>query len=58
MEESPESLEALSLEELEARLQEAQARLPAHSIRPWQVAEIEALEDEIARREREAGRDD
>lgn len=44
-------LEELSLEQLRERLRDAQARLPAHSIRPWQIAEIEDLEEEIARRE-------
>lgn len=49
-----EAVEDLSLKELQARLREAEARLPAHSIRPWQIAEIEELEDEIARRQAEA----
>ena len=49
--------EDLSLEELRRHLREAEARLPAHSIRPWQIAEIEELEDEIARREA-AGEED
>jgi hypothetical protein len=48
-----EPLEELSLEQLRERLREAEARLPAHSIRPAQIAEIEELEDEIARREAE-----
>ncbi len=45
------ALEELSLEELRQRLRDAEARLPAHSVRPWQIAEIEELEEEIARRE-------
>lgn len=49
-----EAIEDLSLEQLQARLRDAQARLPAHSVRPWQIAEIEELEDEIARRQAEA----
>lgn len=43
-------LSELSLEELQARLADAEGRLPAHSIRPWQIAAIEELEDEIERR--------
>ncbi len=43
-------LDALSLAELEQRLREAEARLPAHSVRPAQLAAIEALEEAIARR--------
>ena len=50
--------EELSLEELRQRLRDAQARLPAHSIRPWQIAEIEDLEEEIARREADGDRED
>ncbi len=45
-------LNALSLAELEQRLREAEARLPAHSVRPAQLAAIEALEEAIARRRR------
>jgi len=44
-------LDALSLAELEQRLREAEARLPAHSVRPAQLAAIEALEQAIARRQ-------
>ena len=44
-------LDALSLAELEQRLREAEARLPAHSVRPAQLAAIEALEEAIARRQ-------
>ncbi len=40
--------------ELERRLAEAQARLPRHSLRPAQLIEIEALEDELARLREEA----
>ncbi len=46
-------IEQLTLEELEQRLKEAEQRLPAHSVRPWQIAEIEELEDEIAKRRKE-----
>lgn len=45
-------LDALSLAELEQRLREAEARLPAHSVRPAQLAAVEALEEAIARRRR------
>jgi hypothetical protein len=50
-------LEALSLAELEQRLREAEARLPAHSVRPAQLAEVEALEEAIARRRSEDEQD-
>jgi hypothetical protein len=33
---------------LEAELAEAQAALPAHSVRPWQWQRVEDLEDELA----------
>ncbi len=46
-------IEELTLEELKHRLEEAEQRLPAHSVRPWQIAEIEELEDEIARRQKD-----
>lgn len=51
-------LEELDLEELETRLEQARQRLPAHSVRPWQWAEIEALEDEIARRQKAASEEE
>lgn len=47
-------IEELTLEELEQELKDAEGRLPAHSVRPWQIAEIEQLEDEIARRRKES----
>ncbi len=36
------------LEQLEQKLLERKAALPAHSIRPYQLIEIEELEDSIA----------
>ena len=38
--------------ELEDLLKEREAALPAHSVRPWQLAEIEEIEDEIERRKK------
>ncbi|MFH2007429.1 MAG: histidine kinase [bacterium] len=34
---------------LEARLRDRQVALPAHSIRPHQLIELEELEEEVAR---------
>jgi chromosome segregation ATPase len=35
------------LERLEAELRDRQAALPKHSIRPWQIQEVEELEEKI-----------
>jgi len=43
------------IEELKARLRDREAALPAHSVRPHQVQEIEELEEEIARLEKMLG---
>jgi chromosome segregation ATPase len=43
------------IEELKAKLRDREAALPAHSIRPHQVQEIEELEEEIATLERKIG---
>jgi hypothetical protein len=43
------------LEELKARLRDREAALPAHSVRPHQVQEIEELEEEIAILEKKIG---
>ena len=40
---------------LKAKLGDRQAALPAHSVRPHQVQEIEELEEEIARLEKMLG---
>ena len=37
---------------LKARLREREAALPAHSVRPYQILEIEELEERIATLER------
>ena len=41
------------LEELKARLRDREAALPAHSVRPHQIQEIEELEEKVAALERE-----
>ncbi|WP_025324227.1 hypothetical protein [Deferrisoma camini] len=41
------------LARLRAELEDRRRRLPAHSIRPHQLLEIEELEERIARLERE-----
>lgn len=43
------------IEELKARLRDREAALPAHSVRPHQVQEIEELEEEIAGLEKMLG---
>jgi chromosome segregation ATPase len=43
------------IEELKAKLRDREAALPAHSVRPHQIQEIEELEEEIAALERKAG---
>jgi chromosome segregation ATPase len=43
------------IEELKAKLRDREAALPAHSVRPHQVQEIEELEEEIARLEKMLG---
>ena len=43
------------IEELKAKLRDREAALPAHSVRPHQVQEIEELEEEIATLERKIG---
>jgi chromosome segregation ATPase len=43
------------IEELQAKLRDREAALPAHSVRPHQIQEIEELEEEIAALERKAG---
>jgi len=42
------SLESLEkrLREVEAKLEDAEGRLPAHSIRPWQMEALFELEEE------------
>jgi len=45
--ENQEDLEA-KLEQLRVTLAEREASIPAHSIRPHQLIQIEELEDEIA----------
>ena len=42
--------------ELEMRLADLNARLPAHSIPPAMLIEMEDIEDELARLQREAQR--
>jgi hypothetical protein len=37
----------MEIEELEARLRDREAALPAHSVRPHQLLAIEELEEEI-----------
>ena len=49
--ENREDLEA-KLEQLRATLAEREASIPAHSIRPHQLIQIEELEDEIGALER------
>ncbi len=44
------------LERLKNELEEARQRLPAHTVRPHQIMEIEELENRIADLERELGR--
>ena len=41
------------IDALRAELKERNAALPAHSVRPDQIMAIEALEDEIAAKEKE-----
>jgi chromosome segregation ATPase len=43
------------IEDLKAKLHDRQAALPAHSVRPHQVQEIEELEEEIAGLEKMLG---
>jgi chromosome segregation ATPase len=43
------------IEELKAKLRDREVALPAHSVRPHQVQEIEELEEEIARLEKMLG---
>ena len=43
------------IEDLKAKLGDRQAALPAHSVRPHQVQEIEELEEEIAGLEKMLG---
>ncbi len=38
----------VEIRQLEAQLAEANARLPAHSIRPHQLMEVEELEERLA----------
>ncbi|NOZ86252.1 MAG: histidine kinase [Deltaproteobacteria bacterium] len=45
-------LSSLSLEELEAKLKDLKGRIPAHSIRPAMISELEELEDEIEKRKK------
>ena len=47
-------LEELSLEELQERLRDVEGRIPAHSVKPAIMAELEEIEDEIARRKKAA----
>lgn len=44
---------AQRIEQIAQRLADAQARLPAHSISPAMVMEIEALEEELEQLQRE-----
>ncbi len=41
------------IEALRKTLQDAEKRLPAHSVRPHQLMEIEELEEQIAEKRRE-----
>ena len=41
------------IEALQKDLQDAEKRLPAHSVRPHQLVEIEELEEKIAEKRRE-----
>lgn len=41
------------IQELKAKLRDREAALPAHSVRPHQIQEIEELEEKIAALERE-----
>jgi chromosome segregation ATPase len=43
------------IEELKAKLRDREAALPAHSVRPHQVQEIEELEEQIAGLEKMLG---
>lgn len=43
------------IEDLKAKLRDREAALPAHSVRPHQVQEIEELEEEIAGLEKMLG---
>jgi uncharacterized coiled-coil DUF342 family protein len=43
------------IKELKTKLRDREAALPAHSVRPHQVQEIEELEEEIATLERKLG---
>jgi hypothetical protein len=43
------------IEKLKAKLRDREAALPAHSVRPHQVQEIEELEEEIAGLEKMLG---
>ena len=44
------------IEELKAKLRDRETALPAHSVRPHQVQEIEELEERIATLERKLGK--
>lgn len=41
------------VEEAEENLRDIQARIPAHSIRPWQIQELEEAEETVERLKRE-----
>ena len=43
------------IEELKAKLRDREAAMPAHSVRPHQVQEIEELEEQIAGLEKMLG---
>ena len=43
------------IEEMKAKLRDREAALPAHSVRPHQVQEIEELEEQIAGLEKMLG---
>jgi chromosome segregation ATPase len=44
------------IQELKAKLHDREAALPAHTVRPHQVQEIEELEEKIASLERKLGK--
>lgn len=48
------ALEDMTLEELNERLRDVQGRIPAHSVKPAIMVELEEIEDEIARRKKAA----
>ncbi len=49
---------AQRIEQIEQRLADVQARLPAHSIPPAMVMELEALEDELEQLQKELDKGD